>query len=88
VGTADDSGGHKAALDHGEREGWGLRLPPSITEDPACAVFVVSTKASKQIANMAAAITNDILRRSALLRATPYNVSALIRFPESAWLAV
>ena len=35
MGTQDDSGGHKAALDHGEREGWGLRLPPSITEDPA-----------------------------------------------------
>ena len=35
VGTPDDRGGHKATLDHGEREGWGLRLPPSVAEDPA-----------------------------------------------------
>jgi CspA family cold shock protein len=35
VGTPDESGGYKAALDHGEREGWGLRLPPSVAEDPA-----------------------------------------------------
>jgi hypothetical protein len=35
VGTSDDSGGHKGYLDHGEREGWGLRLPSSVAEDPA-----------------------------------------------------
>jgi CspA family cold shock protein len=34
VGTPDDRGGHKAALDHGERDGWGLRLPPSVAEEP------------------------------------------------------
>jgi hypothetical protein len=57
-------------------------------ESFASAVFVVSTKASKQIANMAATVTKDIFRRSALLRATLYNVSALLRFPEAVWLAV
>jgi cold shock CspA family protein len=35
MGTPDEGGDYKAALDHGEREGWGLRLPPSIAEDPA-----------------------------------------------------
>jgi CspA family cold shock protein len=34
VGKPDDRGDHRAALDHGEREGWGLRLPPSVAEDP------------------------------------------------------
>jgi len=35
VGTPDESGGHRGYLDQGEREGWGLRLPPSVVEDPA-----------------------------------------------------
>ena len=35
VGTSDDSGGHRGFLDHGEREGRGLRLPSSVAEDPA-----------------------------------------------------
>jgi hypothetical protein len=64
-------------------------LPFSGRESFASAVFVVSTSASKQIANnMAALVTNDIFRRSALFRATPYNVSALLRFPEAVCLAV
>jgi hypothetical protein len=35
---------------------------------------------------MAALVTNDTFRRLALLRATPYNVSFLLRFPEFSWL--
>jgi hypothetical protein len=67
---------------------WKAILPFSGRESSACAVFVVSTNASKQIANLAAAAINDIIRRLAPSKATLYNVSALLRFPESAWLAV
>jgi hypothetical protein len=35
VGTPDKSGGYRGYLDQGEREGWGLRLPPSLVEDSA-----------------------------------------------------
>ncbi len=35
MGKSDGREGHRAYLDHGEREGWGLRLPPSIAEEPA-----------------------------------------------------
>ena len=46
-------------------------------------MFVVWTKASKQIANMmAAAVINDIFMRLALSKATLYNISAF--FPKSA----
>src|SRR5215204_4764014 len=62
-------------------------LPFTERESSASAVFGGATKASTQIANMAAVVTNDILRRSALLRATLYNVSSLLRFPEAVWLA-
>ncbi|MGH3146748.1 MAG: cold-shock protein [Rubrobacter sp.] len=27
--------GYRAYLDHGEREGWGMRLPPAVVRDPA-----------------------------------------------------
>jgi hypothetical protein len=49
-------------------------------------VFVVSTKVSKQIANMAAAITKDIFMRLAPSKTTLYNFSA--HFPEAVWLPV
>lgn len=29
------SNGHRAHLDHGEREGWGIRLPAGLVQDPA-----------------------------------------------------
>jgi len=35
AGSPDKSGVHRGYLDRGEREGWGLRLPPSVSEDPA-----------------------------------------------------
>ena len=34
MGASDGREGHRAYLDHGEREGWGLRLPSSIAEGP------------------------------------------------------
>jgi hypothetical protein len=37
---------------------------------------------------VAVTVTEEILRRSALLRATPYNLSALLRFPEAVWPTV
>jgi hypothetical protein len=40
-------------------------------------MLVASAKVSKQIANMAAVVTNDSFRRLALLNATPYNVPPL-----------
>ncbi len=32
--TLEDNVGYRAYLDHGEREGWGVRLPPSVANDP------------------------------------------------------
>jgi len=64
---------------------WKTILPFCGRESFASAVFVVSTKASKQIANtMAALVTNDTFRRLALLNPPLYSISAL--FPVSAWL--
>src|SRR5215211_4492961 len=45
---------------------------PFCGRELASAVFVVSAKASKQIAHMAALVTNDIFRRLALLNPTLY----------------
>ena len=39
MGTSDGREGHKAYLDHGEREGWGLRLPPSVAVDAAWRLY-------------------------------------------------
>src|SRR5215216_1910791 len=49
---------------------------PFCGREAASAVVVVSTKVSKQIANMAAAVTNDTFRRLALLNPSLYNTLA------------
>jgi hypothetical protein len=46
---------------------------PFCARESASAMFVVSAKVSKQIANIAAVVTNNIFRRLALLNPTLYN---------------